>query len=420
MTGSTTARDVPTFAEHSTVKGFYVEDGQLQVSEVSLTLLAERVGRTPFFAYDRSLIGRRVADVRAVLPNDVQLSYAVKANPMPALVHFLSGIVDGFDVASCGELTVALNTSLSPQRMSFAGPGKSVAELRRAVAAGVTLELESRTEAERLIALGDELGVQPRAAVRVNPDFQVKGSGMRMGGGSQQFGVDAEHVPELLSWLVETEVDVLGFHVFAGSQNLRAEVLVQVQQQTAELIARLSDALAGPVRYLNLGGGFGVPYFEKDTPLDLTQVGDGLSELMDSRIRRLFPQARVVVELGRYLVAEAGIYVTRIVDRKESRGRTFLVVDGGLHHQLGASGNLGQVVRRNFPVMVGNRMGEPIVETVTVVGSLCTPLDVLADNVRLPEARIGDFVVIFHAGAYGLTASPVGFLSHPVPPEVIL
>jgi diaminopimelate decarboxylase len=420
VTGSPPSRDLPTFAEHSTVQAFPVEDGQLQVGEVPLTLLAERVGRTPFFAYDRSLIGRRVAEVRAALPDDVHLSYAVKANPMPALVHFLSGIVDGFDVASCGELTVALNTSLSPRRMSFAGPGKSVAELRRAVAAGVTVELESRTEAERLIALGDELGVRPRAAVRVNPDFQVKGSGMRMGGGSQQFGVDAELVPDLLARLVETEVDVLGFHVFAGSQNLRAEVLVRAQQQTAELIAKLSDTLAGPVRYLNLGGGFGVPYFEKDSPLDLVQVGDGLAELMGSRIRGLFPQARVAVELGRYLVAEAGVYVTRIIDRKESRGRTFLVADGGMHHQLGASGNLGQVVRRNYPVMIGNRMGEPTAETVSVVGTLCTPLDLLADNVRLPEARIGDFVVIFHAGAYGLTASPIGFLSHPAPPEVIL
>jgi diaminopimelate decarboxylase len=420
MTGTNPARDLPTFADHSTVMGFPATDGQLVVGGIPLSMLAERVGRTPFFAYDRSLIGQRVSQVRAALPDDVKLSYAVKANPMPALVHYLSDIVDGFDVASCGELSVALNTPLPPGQMSFAGPGKSVAELRRAVAAGVTVELESRTEAERLIALGDELGVRPHAAVRVNPDFQVKGSGMRMGGGSQQFGVDAEQVPELLARLVETEVDVLGFHIFAGSQNLRAEVLVQAQQQTSDLIARLSDTLAGPVRYLNLGGGFGVPYFEKDTPLDLVQVGDGLAELMDSRIRGLFPQARVVVELGRYLVAEAGIYVTRIVDRKESRGRTFLVVDGGMHQQLGASGNLGQVVRRNYPVMIGNRMGEPGVEAVNVVGNLCTPLDVLADHIRLPEARIGDFVVIFHAGAYGLTASPIEFLSHPLPPEVIL
>jgi diaminopimelate decarboxylase len=420
MTGSTPARALPTFAEHSTVTAFEVDDGRLRVGGVPLTILAERVGQTPFFAYDRGLISRRVSDLRACLPEDVEVSYAVKANPMPALVHLLSGIVDGFDVASSGELTVALNTVVPPRQISFAGPGKSMAELRRAVAAEVTVELESRTEAERLIALGDELGVRPRAAVRVNPDFQVKGSGMRMGGGSQQFGVDAEHVPALLARLVEAEVDLLGFHVFAGSQNLRAEVLVQSLQQTAELITRLSDTLAGPVRYLNLGGGFGVPYFEKDSPLDLVRVGDGLAALMDTRIRGLFPQARVVIELGRYLVAESGVYVTRVVDRKESRGRTFLVVDGGMQHHLGASGNLGQVIRRNYPVMVGNRMGEPVVETVSVVGNLCTPLDLLADNVRLPEARIGDLVVLFLSGAYGLTASPTRFLGHPEPPEVIL
>jgi diaminopimelate decarboxylase len=423
----TTAGDGPgvsgaepvTFAGHSTVTAFGTERGRLTVGGIPVDLLAERVGGTPFFAYDRGLIDARVARVRAHLPDGVGLSYAVKANPMTALVQHLAGLVDGFDVASAGELTVALNTPMPPQRVSFAGPGKSVPELRRAVAAGITVEIESATEGRRLVGLGADLGVRPRAAVRVNPDFEVKGSGMRMGGGAQQFGVDAEQVPALLAELSGEDIELLGFHVFAGSQNLRADVLAEAQQRTVDLVARLADGLPGPVHYLNLGGGFGIPYFARDTPLDLAVVGENLHGLMP-RIRELFPQARVAIELGRYLVGEAGVYLTRVLDRKRSRGRDYLVVDGGMQHQLGASGNLGQVLRRNYPVMLAERMDDPADGQVSVVGNLCTPLDLLADKVRLPRAEIGDLVAVFQAGAYGLTASPTGFLSHPVPPEVIL
>jgi diaminopimelate decarboxylase len=383
-------------------------------------VLAERVGTTPFFAYDRSLLTGRVAQVRAALPSDIDLSYAIKANPMPAVVHHLSGLVDSFDVASALELRTALNTTMPPNRVSFAGPGKEPAELRQAVAAGVTVEMESETEARRLVEIGQRLGIRPRVAVRVNPDFEIKGSGMRMGGGSQQFGVDAEQVPSLLKRFASGEVDVLGFHVFAGSQNLRADILADAQRKTVDLLLRLAEIAPAPVRYLNLGGGFGIPYFEKDAPLDLTAIGANLAELVEAKIRTRLPKARVVLELGRYLVGECGVYVTRILDRKESRGRTFLVVDGGLHHQLAASGNFGQVIRRNYPIAIGNRMDEEAAETVTIVGRLCTPLDLLGDRVTLPPADIGDLVVVFQAGAYGLTASPTAFLSNPEPAEVLL
>ncbi len=405
---------------HSTVASFATRSGSLCVGGVPVDVLAERVGGTPFFAYDRGLLTRRVAELRAALPSGIDLSYAVKANPMPAVVHHLGGLVDSFDVASALELRTALNTTMPPSRVSFAGPGKTPAELSQAVAAEVTVEMESATEARRLIEIGQRLGIRPRVAVRVNPDFEIKGSGMRMGGGSQQFGLDAEQVPALLKELVGAEVDILGFHVFAGSQNLRAEILVEAQRNTVDLVLRLAEATSSPVRYLNLGGGFGIPYFEKDAPLDLTAIGANLAELLETKIRVQFPEARVVVELGRYIVGECGIYVTRIVDRKESRGRTFLVVDGGLHHQLAASGNFGQVIRRNYPVAIGNRMEEEASETVTVVGRLCTPLDVLGDRVTLPPADVGDLVVVFQAGAYGFTASPTAFLSHPEPAEVLL
>lgn len=390
------------------------------VGGIPVDLLAEQVGGTPFFAYDRARLTERVALLRATLPAGIELGYAVKANPMPAVVGHLAGLVDALDVASAAEMRIALDTPMAADHVSFAGPGKTPAELAQATAAGVTIEMESETEAERLIAIGERLGIRPRVAVRVNPDFQVKGSGMRMGGGAQQFGVDAERVPALVEMLARSDLDVLGFHIFAGSQNLNAEILCEAQRRTVELALRLAELAPVPIRYVNIGGGFGIPYFEGDRPLDLAAIGENLHRLLDDVIRPSLPDTRVVVELGRYIVGECGVYVTRVLDRKESRGKTFLVVDGGLHHQLAASGNFGQVIRRNYPVAIGNRVGEEPAETVSVVGCLCTPLDMLADGVTLPVAEIGDLVVISQAGAYGLTASPTGFLSHPAPAEALV
>ncbi|HSK50448.1 MAG TPA: pyridoxal-dependent decarboxylase, exosortase A system-associated [Solirubrobacterales bacterium] len=391
------------------------------IGGVPLERLAASVGSTPFFAYDRALLSERVAELRRALPEAMELGYAVKANPMPAVVQHLSGLVDHFDVASAGEMQVALDTPIGAERVNFAGPGKTPAELRRAIAAGIMLELESETEAVRAAEIGAELGIRPRVAVRVNPDFQVKGSGMRMGGGPQQFGVDSERVPELLGEIAAAGLEFLGFHIFAGSQNLNAEILCEAQRKTVDLVLRLAESAPEPVRYLNLGGGFGIPYFERDEPLDLGPIAASLAELTAERIAPAQPQARVVLELGRYIVGECGFYVTRVVDRKRSREKTFLVVDGGLHHQLAASGNFGQVIRRNYPLELGGEAagrGEP--ETVTVVGCLCTPLDLLGDDVELPRAEIGDLIVIRQAGAYGLTASPADFLGHPPAGEVLV
>jgi diaminopimelate decarboxylase len=406
--------------EHPAVATFGRAGGCLTVGGVPVDRLAERVGSTPFFAYDRSLLTARVALLRATLPAGIDLSYAVKANPMPAVVQHLSGLVDSLDVASALEMRTALDTPTPAHRVSFAGPGKTPAELTQAVAAGVTIEIESETEAGRVAAIGERLGIRPRVAVRVNPDFRVKGSGMRLGGGPQQFGVDSEQVPALLKELALADVEFLGFHVFAGSQNLSAEILCDAQRKTVDLALRLAGSAPTPVRYLNLGGGFGIPYFDKDSPLDLPAIGANLAELLETEIRPNLPEARVVIELGRYIVGECGVYVTRVVDRKESRGQTFLVVDGGLHHQLAASGNFGQVIRRNYPLAIANQIGAEPTETVSVVGCLCTPLDLLGDKVDLPAARIDDLVVVFQAGAYGLTASPTAFLSHPAPAEVLV
>ena len=404
---------------HAPMIQFPVVDDCLQIGGISLLDLAQRVGRTPFYAYDRGLMSARVAELRKHLPREIHLHYAIKANPMPAVVQHLARLVNGLDVASAGELKVALASGMDPAAISFAGPGKTDAELAQAVAAGIVVNLESEREMERIVAVGGSLGARPRVAVRINPDFELKSSGMKMGGGPKQFGVDAERVPAMLRRMGQLGLDFQGFHIFSGSQNLRAGAIAEAQRKTIELALRLADHTPAPARTLNIGGGFGIPYFPGEQPLDIAAVGANLAELLP-QVRQRLPQAQVVVELGRYLVGEAGIYVCRVIDRKISRGHVFLVTDGGLHHHLAASGNFGQVIRKNFPVAVGNKVVGAEREIASVVGPLCTPLDLLADNMEMAKADVGDLIVVLQSGAYGLTASPTGFLSHPPPAEVLV
>lgn len=398
---------------------FAVRDDCLQIGALPLTRLAQRVGRTPFYVYERRHIAQGVARLRAALPAGLQLHYAMKANPMPAVVQMMAGLVDGIDVASGGELRTALDTPLVPARISFAGPGKSDAELACAVAAGVLINLESEPEMERVAIAGERLGVTPRVALRINPDFELKHAGMRMGGGARQFGVDEERVPAMLRRLGQLGLDFLGLQIFAGSQNLSAAAIAQAQAQSVQLALRLAPQAPAPLRLLNIGGGFGVPYFPGERALDLDALGAGLALQMDL-LARESAHTRLVIELGRYLVAEAGVYVCRVLERKMSHGAVFLITDGGLHHHLAASGNFGQVLRKNYPVAIGNRMLGDAREIVSVVGPLCTPLDLLADRMEMARADVGDLVVVFQSGAYGRSASPAGFLSHPGAAEVLV
>ena len=406
--------------QHAPHGNFPVMDNVLQVGGMPVTRLAERVGSTPFYAYDRRLISERVAQLRAALPSDIHLHYAIKANPMPAVVQHMASLVDGFDVASGGELKVVLDTIMPPEKISFAGPGKSERELRQAIAAGIVINLESPRELEKIAMIAEQTGIRPKVAVRVNPDFELKSSGMKMSGGPKQFGVDAEQVPALLAQMKTLPVEFFGFHIFCGSQNLKAESIMEAQRNTLALAQRLAAAAPGPVRLLNLGGGFGIPYFPGEQALDLTAVGEHLATLMP-QARQDFPEAEFVIELGRYFVGEAGLYVSRVIERKTSRGQLFLVLDGGLHHHLAASGNFGQVIRKNYPVIVGNRvMPEGDALPASAVGPLCTPLDLMGDRMNLGHAQEGDLVVVLQSGAYGLTASPTAFLGHPAPVEVLV
>jgi diaminopimelate decarboxylase len=390
-------------------EGYSAQNSVLEVGGKPVTELVDVAGGTPLFLYSGHHIRDRMAALRMAMPARLKIHYAVKANPYAPILQLFHELVDGFDIASGGELAIVDAAGTDPARVSFAGPGKRDAELEAAIVAGVTLNLESEAEAERALAIAERLGRNPRLAVRVNPDFDLKGSGMKMGGGAKPFGLDAQRVPALVRKILSSGAEWRGFHIFAGSQALDAEAIVETQAQTLELAARLARESNAPLPRCNLGGGFGIPYFPGDQPLDIARIGAALADRLDT-LPDVLAETEFCIELGRYLVGESGVYLCRVIDRKVSHGEVFLVTDGGLHHQLAASGNFGTVVRRNYPVAVATRFGAPAEEEASVVGCLCTPLDVLANKAGFPRADPGDLIAVFCAGAYGASASPAAFL----------
>ena len=399
--------------------GFEAFEGELAIDGRTASALVAEAGDTPLFIYSRALIAARVARLRAAMPQRLAIHYAVKANPYIPLLEFIESQVDGFDIASAGELAIVAAAGIASERVSFAGPGKRDAELAAAIAAGVTINLESLAEAHRALAIGERQGRTPRLAVRVNPDFDLKGSGMKMSGGAKQFGIDAEKVPEVIRIILESGAQWLGLHIFAGSQALDAAAIIETQRQTLALAARLAEDVGVPLPACNLGGGVGIPYFPGDTDLDIESIGAALGAQF-AALPSALKNTEFCIELGRWRVGPTGVYLARIVDRKDSHGEVFLITDGGLHHQLAASGNLGTVVRRNYPVAIASRFGAPVEEEASVVGCLCTPLDRLADKAGFPRAEVGDLVAVFCAGAYGATASPAQVLGQGPAQEMLI
>jgi diaminopimelate decarboxylase len=401
------------------IQEFGSDENSLTVGGIPLPRIERMLGVTPFYAYDRALVRKRAADVRKAFPAGLKINYAIKANPMYAVVHDLAQVLDGFDCASAGEMTLALNCGTEPTRISFAGPGKSVEEISRAVASQVTIVSESRTEIELIAEIGQSVQICPNIMLRVNPDYSLTSGEIKMGGVSTQFGVDVSAIPSLLARIKELGLNFLGFYIFAGSQILDHETLEKSQHDAFALASRLMRSSPLSVKRINIGGGFGIPYYPEQAPLNLELLGKNLETLLKRHAEHA-QHVQYEVEFGRYLVGEAGVYVCRVLDRKVSKGETYVVTNGGMHHHLAASGNFGGVFRRNYPIALGNRLlGEPL-ETVTITGRLCTPLDVLGRKIVLPRCNIGDLVVIFQSGAYGLTASPGAFLGHPPPPEIYL
>ena len=405
--------------QHVPMDQYGIVDNHLLIGGQPITDIAKKVGQTPFYVYDKQLMSDRVNSLRSTLPEGIHLHYAMKSNPMPEVVQHFASMTDGLDVASGGELKVALATGIDPKNISFAGPGKSNNELKDAIEAGIIINMESEGEMERLATIARDLNTTPNVAIRVNPDFELKTSGMKMAGGPKPFGVDAERVPTMLQRVKELGLNFQGFHIFSGSQNLKPEAIIEAQTKTFALALQLAEHAPSSIKWLNIGGGFGIPYFPGEQRLDLKPIADNLEKLL-VEYKPKFPDAEIVIELGRYLVGEAGIYVAEVIDIKESRGETYAITNGGLHHHLAASGNFGQVIRKNYPVCIGNRVNGTELSSINVVGPLCTPLDILADKYELPEVQLGDLVVVFQSGAYGFTASPHLFLSHPGPVEILV
>ena len=394
-------------------------DGVLSVGGITAEDWATEIG-TPCFVYSKRALTDRVAELRSAMPGGLRVHYAMKANPHPEVLRLFTPILDGLDVASGGELAGALAAGYSGREVSFAGPGKRAGEIEAGLRANVTFNAESLTEIERILAAAATFGLSPRIALRINPAFETRGSGLHMGGRASPFGMDEADVPAALALL--TDAQWQGYHIYAGSQALGAEAVIATQTATIELVAELARRSGRIPRHVNLGGGFGIPYFAKEQPLDIRAVGKALGETLAGPAAATLTDTEFSIELGRWLVGEAGVYLTRVVDRKVSRGETFLVTDGGLHHQLAASGNFGTVVRRNYPLALARRVDAPEEEReeVTVVGCLCTPLDKLGDRIGLPRAEIGDLLAVFMAGAYGATASPAAFLGHGPAPERVV
>ncbi|MFW6374804.1 MAG: pyridoxal-dependent decarboxylase, exosortase A system-associated [Guyparkeria sp.] len=382
--------------------------------------LSARVPQTPAYVYSRRCLDTAVNALRAVLPASIGIHYAIKANPFPPLVRHLADQVDGFDCASLAEMQLARDVAGQAHKLSIAGPAKSRAELRFAIEQDVTINAESVGELERIAAESRSLARRARVALRVNPPFALKGSGMHMGGGARPFGIDSEAIPALLGQrerLAEGGVDLVGLHLFAGSQSLDAEAIAATLAAWLDLLREWQQTAGFTPEELIIGPGLGVAYHPGDRPLDLdglapafARLAADLDALGDASGRRIVTR----LEIGRFLVAGAGVYLTRVVDRKVSRGSTYLVCDGGMHHHLALSGNLGAVLRRNWPVVAVDRLDDGDNETVDIAGPLCTPLDVLGKNQPLPALAPGDWLGVLQSGAYGASASPAGFLSrHP-------
>jgi diaminopimelate decarboxylase len=393
---------------------------ELSVGDVAVSEIAELYG-TPLFAYDRSIIDKKWNRLRDALPPAFSICYSVKANPNQAILRCLLAKRAGLEIASGGEFCQALNAGCPVENIIFAGPGKTEAELDLVVGKGIgEIHVESLREAERIAAIAERRSVRARVALRVNPSGEAEGGAMRMGGRPAPFGLDEENVDDAVDQIRSfATLDFRGIHLFTGTQILDPEILVNQYRKGFEIARRVAARLGRPLHTIDFGGGFGVPYFQHEVELDLQKLKEALNALLPEMLADpLFSGTRLFVEPGRYLVAEAGIYVCRVNDIKVSRGKKFLIVDGGMNHHLAASGNLGQTLKRNYPVAIINKLDLPGTEIVDVVGPLCTPLDVLARGVNLPGVDIGDLVGIFQSGAYGRSASPLGFLSHMSPPEV--
>jgi diaminopimelate decarboxylase len=399
-----------------------IEKGQMHVGGIPVRALAEQVG-TPFYVYNGDALVKKVRAVRSALGPETELYFSIKANPSLGVCQLVAREGVGAELASIGELHVAEKAGFPAERAIFAGPGKTNEELERAVRWGIeSVNVESAGELERLSAVAAQLGKTARACLRINPKEQVKGAQMRMGGGPTQFGIDEEDLGAVIErFQGRPHLSIVGIHVYVGSQLFDIDALIANCQHILDIGVGVSQRLKKPLQSIDLGGGFAIPYFDNSPDFDLSAFSTAYRAVVDRcKTTPALAQAKLIIELGRYLVAESGLYVTRVIDVKSSRGTTYVVADGGMNHHITATGNFGQVFRKPYPVAILNRMTDRCDAQVAVVGPCCTPLDVIGQKIAAPKVEPGDLVGIFYSGAYGYSASSLGFLSHPTPAEVLV
>lgn len=405
---------------HQLQSAHEVVNHELVIAGEPLSKRVQEAGGTPCYMYDMTRAQQQITAVREAFPKQFSVFYAVKANPNSQVLAALQPWVDGLDVASYGEVETAMNVGYKPQDMGFAGPAKSQGELNASLENGVFLSLESITEAKRICTWAEQHQKPIEVGIRINPSFELRASGMHMGGGAQVFGIDEETLFKVVETINQSAwVSVTGLHIYAGSQCLQMPALVEQFRETFLCFSRVCEQFELPIKRLNFGGGLGVPYFAGNVPIDLALLGHALHELC-AEFKDFIQHKELIVELGRFLMADAGLYVSQVSDVKVSRKHTFVMTNGGMHHHLANSGNLGQLLKKNYPVVLGQKVDCPVEQKVTIAGPLCTPLDVLAKNIELPQVDIDDFVVIMLSGAYGLSSSPQQFLSHPSAKELVI
>ncbi|MBY7739005.1 type III PLP-dependent enzyme [Paenibacillus polymyxa] len=388
-------------------------------------VLLERFGEqpTPFYYYDGDALHAHVSSLLARLHPAVRVHYALKANGNVALAGLLRSLGCGVEIASAGEMFVAMEAGYAAEDVLYAGPGKTVAELREAIACGIgCIHVESVRELCLLEDIAAQTGVFVRAAVRINPDNDLSGATIKMGGVPRPFGVDEGQLDHFFKVLEDCpHVYFQGIQVYTGTQMLKADQILASFANTLQLAERVQAQYGVAMHTVNLGGGFGVPYFAHEQPLDMDHVIDGLNALAE-QTRSSMPGVRLIIESGRYLVAQSGMYVCRALYTKESKGEKFVVADGGMNHYVSATFR-GRRLRDNYPVRIMRRqVGEEVstaLETVSIVGPLCTPEDCIVKKAELPPIREGDYIAFPNAGAYGLSYSPLYFLGHATPAELL-
>lgn len=398
------------------------DDGRAEIDSIPLEEIARTCG-TPLYVYDETVLLDQLRQLRRALGDEIGIYYSVKANPHPQIISLFVRAGVGCEIASGGEYALARSAGAGVEKIVFAGPGKGRDELEYVVAHGIgEIHLESFEEIELLEEIARRQEKEVGVAIRMNPASAALAGGLLMGGGQPTaFGFEEESLAEVVRTLGRhTRLKLKGVHLYTGTQILDAGVLLGHWRRAVEIAIRTAELADTSVATIDLGGGLGIPYFAHEKELDLELLGSGARELIaQSRLHPRIRGAQFVVEPGRFLVGPGGVYVARVRSVKNCRGTIFVVLDGGMNHNLAASGNLGQVLRRDYPILNLTRQSGPQ-STVVVVGPLCTPIDTLARKATISTPRSGDLIGILQSGAYGLTASPVGFLSHATPAEVLV